>query len=577
MSGQTTPAGRGTTPRKFFNTAGPAQEDIHYTLDPLRRVNYEEIALLMDQRKYFVLHAPRQTGKTTSLLAMTKRINEEEKCHCVYINVEAAQTARNDVASGMRVVMSEFAGAVERFLSRPMPGSISSIIDEVSEYAALSRMLENFCGTLDRPLVLLVDEIDALIGDSLVSILRQFRKSYEKRPSLAPASVILCGVRDIRDYRIHRSDGEIITGGSCFNIKAESLRLGDFSPEEIRELYLQHTAATGQIFEENIYPKVWSLTHGQPWLVNALAHQATFTMPEGRDRTRPITLETVEEAANLLILERATHLDQLADKLGEPRVRRVIAPIVAGENWTMEETPLPDDVQYVIDLGLLRREGDGPRGALVISNGIYREIIPRELTTIMQDNLSSIQDNSFFMQDNPSSMQDNSSSRQEQPWRLGQDGRLDMPKLLRAFQRFFRENSESWLERFDYKEAGFQLLLQAFLQRIVNGGDLIDREYALGRGRVDLLVRWRYPQGAGRADQREQRIVLELKTIRAKSHDPERAFSAGLEQTVRYAERSDAAEAHLIVCDERPGRSWDEKIYERVERRDGKDIRVWGV
>jgi hypothetical protein len=291
-------------------------------------------------------------------------------------------------------------------------------------------MLEEFCKGLDKHLVLFIDEIDSLVGDTLVSVLRQLRDGYAKRPQFAPISVILCGVRDIRDYRIHRSDGEIITGGSCFNVKAESLRLGDFSLDDIRELYLQHTEATGQIFEENIYPEVWKLTHGQPWLVNALARQVTFKMLPGRDRKNPITLDMIEEAADQLIISRATHLDQLADKLREPRVRSVLEAIIAGENWTNE--PAPDDIQYVIDLGLLRKED----GDYVISNGIYREVIPRELSWVTQVNLT---------------------SRPKQPWYVEPSGKLDMKKLLREFQQFFRENSESWLERFDYKEAGFQL------------------------------------------------------------------------------------------------------------------------
>jgi hypothetical protein len=296
---------------------------------------------------------------------------------------------------------------------------------------------------------------------------------------------------------------------------------------------------------------VWELTHGQPWLVNALGNQATFEMPEGRDRSRPITLDMIEEAANQLILARATHLDQLADKLHEPRVQRVIAPMVTGENWSEEgaEKPVPDDLQYVSDLGLIRNDG----GDYIIANGIYREVLPRELSYVMQVSMT---------------------SRPTQSWYVNADGKIDMSKLLREFQQFFRENIESWKEGFDYKEAGFQLLLQAFLQRIVNGGGLIDREYALGSGRVDLLVRWRYPLSS---NPREQRIVLELKTIRANSHDPKSVFSSGLEQTVRYAAQSAADEAHLIICDERPDRGWDEKIYERLERYADRDICIWGV
>ena len=546
-----TGAAKPRIPEKFFNTAGPGIQEDHYMLDPLRRINYDEISLLIDQKRYFVLHAPRQTGKTTSLLAMVKEINDEGRYHCVYVNIESAQTARNDVAQGMTSILTELDGAIEEFLNILFPIDSARTVATKGAHSALSATLQRLCLTLDRPLVLFIDEIDALIGDTLVSVLRQLRLGYAKRPERAPISVILCGVRDVRDYRIHISSGEIITGGSCFNVKAKSLRLGDFSQDEIRELYEQHTAATGQVFEEDIYPKVWELTRGQPWLVNALAYQVTWNMPEGRDRGKSISLDRIEEAANQLILARATHLDQLADKLREPRVQSILEALVAGEMWDVN--PADDDIQYVIDLGLLRRD---ETNALVLSNGIYREIVPRQLTSVLQDKLG---------------------SKFPREWYITENDSLDISKLLSAFQQFFRENSESWLERFDYKEAGFQLLLQAFLQRILNGGGLIDREYALGSGRVDLLVRWRYPKSADRGAQEEQRIVLELKTIRASSRDSKGVFSQGLEQAARYAEQSNATEAHLIVCDERAGRGWDEKIYERLERCGARDVHIWGV
>jgi hypothetical protein len=229
--------------------------------------------------------------------------------------------------------------------------------------------------------------------------------------------------------------------------------------------------------------------------------------------------------------------------------------MIAGELWPSDgDGPQNDEIQYVIDLGLLRR--DGPNGkTLVISNDIYMEIIPRELVFETQYNLV---------------------SHAEQPWYIEPDGHLDISKLLRDFQQFFRENIGSWSNAFDYKEAGFQLLLQAFLQRIVNSGGLIDREYALGRGRVDLLVRWRYPKDKPKREQREQRVVIELKTIR-KNRTPDAVLAEGLRQVSRYADESNADEAHLVICDERPDRSWDEKIYEREEEFGGRTVRVWGV
>ena len=146
------------------------------------------------------------------------------------------------------------------------------------------------------------------------------------------------------------------------------------------------------------------------------------------------------------------------------------------------------------------------------------------------------------------------------------DGSLDMQKLLKAFQQYFRENAEAWIERFDYKEAGPHLLLQAFLQRIVNGGGDIRREYGLGRMRTDLLVTWPYPQGT-------QRIVIELKVARTA---PDKLITEGLAQTAEYMDRSDATEGHLVIFDRRR-RKWADKIFRRTRKHKGHGIIVWGM
>ncbi|MGH9767262.1 MAG: ATP-binding protein, partial [Blastocatellia bacterium] len=394
------------------------------------------------------------------------------------------------------------------------------------------------CQSNPQPLVLMLDEVDALIGDTLISLLRQLRAGYSNRPGAFPQSVILCGVRDVRDYRIHSSKTkEIITGGSAFNIKAESLRLGNFAYEEVVRLYRQHTAETGQIFEDDVFPLAWELTAGQPWLVNALAYQACFAMKEMRDRTKPVTVEVINQAREELILRRDTHLDHLTDKLREDRVRRVIEPLLAGAG-DPKSLP-PDDISYVRDLGLITANGE-----IETANRIYQEVIPRELTWGTQATIA------------------------HQPsWYIAPDGRLDTPKLLTAFQQFFRENSEHWVERFDYKEAGPQLLLQAFLQRIINGGGRIEREYGLGRKRTDLLVIWNYADGA-------QHVVLELKVGSGSS---DALIREGLEQTAGYMDRCGAEEGHLVIFDRSATRTWEEKIFLRTETYQGRSIAVWGM
>jgi hypothetical protein len=283
-------------------------------------------------------------------------------------------------------------------------------------------------------------------------------------------------------------------------------------------------------------------------LVNALGYETCFEMKANRDRQRPIMLEMVEEAKENLILRRETHLDQLADKLKEERVRRVIEPLLAGVEGPRNVSL--DDIDYVRDLGLIA--ADKPAR---IANPIYREVIPRQLTAGTEE-----------------------MTVQETVWYFAPDGRLDMVKLLSAFQQFFREHSEHWVERFDYKEAGPQLLLQAFLQRIVNGGGRIEREYGLEKMRTDLLVIWPLPPSpSGRGVGGEgaiQKIVLELKLLHKSL---EQTLAAGPDQTWAYLDRCGASESHLVIFDRAPGKPWEEKLYARQEIVKGQTITVWGM
>jgi len=311
----------------------------------------------------------------------------------------------------------------------------------------------------------------------------------------------------------------------------------------VKALYAQHTHETGQTFAPEIFPELWEDTHGQPWLVNAIGYELTFEDNQTRDRRVPITFDHYFAARERLIQSRMTHLDQLMDKLKEARVHRVIAPLLMSE--AREPEFREEDLQYVEDLGLIYRKPQ-----VTIANRIYLETLPRELTAATQDGIS-----------------------HSQQWYVTRDHELDMTKLLSAFQQFFRENSESWIERFDYKEAGPQLLLQAFLQRIINGGGRIHREYGLGRRRTDLLLEWPIdPQQAYLGP--IQRIVIELKILH---NSLETTLKKGLEQTTDYAQHCQADEAHLIIFNRRAKVSWDDKIWQRTECVEGRDIQVWGA
>jgi len=525
---------------KFFNTAGPVNQDMHYKIDPLSRWDMDEILSLIDQRKYFVLHAPRQTGKTSSLLALRDYLNAEGNYYCVYANFEAGQMARNDIACGLKTVLGELHDRAESVIGKTLPFTVNDIMAESSAERALNAYLAKLCEFLDKPLMVFIDEIDALVGDTLISVLRQLRSGYDKRPGQFPQSVILCGVRDIKDYRIHRSDDDIITGGSCFNIKAESLTMGNFSEMEMRNLYAEHTKETGQNFDEACFSLIMRFTGGQPWLVNALGYELTFKMKENRDRSIVITSSMVEIAKERLILSRATHLDQLADKLKEERVRRVIEPMLVGTTDDSNE----DDIQYCLDLGLVKRE----RSRVVIANDIYMEVIPRELTQIRQDRFGSVFD----------------------PDWISLDGSLDTETLFTMFQAFWRENSEIWKQDMaGYKEAAPHLTFQAFLQRVANGNGFIGREFAYGTKRADLVLKWKYPDG-------EQRVVIELKMLTERDTYAS-VKSDALVQTSNYAQRCDATESHIVIFDRCGKTDWKDRVFTDTGEHAGISMKIWGM
>ena len=534
---------------RFFNTTGPVKPARHYHIPPLDRLDLAEFRRLVDEERYFVLHAPRQTGKTSVLLALQELLHGEGRYRCVYANVEAAQAMREDVGAATKAILSQMARQARRAGDHYLAKTWSGIFAEHGP-GALGEALSSWAEADEKPLVLLIDEIDALVGDTLVSVLRQLRADHPHRPKRFPQSVVLCGVRDVRDYRIHSSSANtLVAGGSAFNVKAESLRLGDFSRADVCALLGQHAEETGQAFADEALEAVWTQTRGQPWLVNALAYQTCFKGDKAADRTRRIEEADVMDAREALILRRDTHLDQLADKLQEERVRRVVEPLLAGA----DETEFSGrDLEYARDLGLVAH--DKP---LRIANPIYAEVVPRELTWTTQEGLP-----------------------QDVAWYASPSGGLEMDKPFGAFQEFFREHSEHWVERFQYKEAGPQLLLQAFLQRIVNSGGRIEREYGLGRGRTDLLVLWPEGEGAerrgGAAGQgaSTRKYVVECKVLH-KGLD--RTVAEGVEQTAGYMDRCGAEEGHLVVFDRRKGRSWEEKLFREVRTaRSGAEVRVWG-
>ncbi|MBI5487652.1 MAG: ATP-binding protein [Deltaproteobacteria bacterium] len=495
-----------------FNTAGPCDPEMHYMLPPEPRL--PEARGLVAQNGYFVVHAPRQTGKTTTLRALARTLTAEGTYAALHFSCEAGEPAGDDYVAAQRAVLADLRGRaaiefpVELRPPEPWPASTPE--------HALSDGLHAWAARCPRPIALFFDEIDALRGESLRSVLRQLRAGYPDRPRAFPAAVVLCGLRDVRDYKAASGgDPSRLGTSSPFNIKLDSLRLGDFSEAETKVLYAQHTAETGQAFSEQALARAFELTGGQPWLVNALARDVVEKL--GMVPPTTITDEHLEEAKERLILARQTHLDSLVARLHEPRVRRIIEPLLAGT--VLIGDAYDDDFQFVRDLGLV-----APDAPARVANPIYREVIVRALATGIEHQVV-LEPRRFILP----------------------DGRLDLRLLLQEFSAFWIEHGEVLESGIGYHEVAPQLVLMAFLQRVVNGGGYVDREYGVGRGRIDLCVRWPYRDAAGvRTWQRE---AIELKVWAPRKPDP---VERGLAQLDEYLEGLGLDRGTLVIFDRRP-------------------------
>ncbi|MEA5489625.1 AAA family ATPase [Pseudanabaena sp. CCNP1317] len=487
--------------QKWFNTAGPCQVDIHYMLPSTGRL--PELVNLISQRNYFVLHAPRQVGKTTAMISLAKELTASGQYTSVMLSLEVGAVFSHDPELAERAILDEWQDAIRFYLPPELQPS-NGILGESGRQ--IGAFLAAWSQESSRPLAVFLDEIDALSDETLVSVLRQIRSGFPRRPQGFPQSVSLVGMRDVRDYKYASGGSDRLNTSSPFNIKVRSFTLSNFTLEDVRNLYQQHTEATGQIFTTEAVDLAFHLTQGQPWLVNAIAKEIVEYI--AKDPSIPITAELVNQAKEVLIKRQDTHLDSLAERLREDRVRAVIQPILAGQE--LPDVP-QDDIRYVLDLGLCTNEN-----GLAIANPIYQEVLPRVLAYVTTASIGYLQ-----------------------PIWLSEQGEFLPDRLLEAFLLFWRQHGEPLFDSTPYPEIAPHIVLMAFLHRVVNGGGTLEREYAIGSGRMDICLRY------GKTT-----LAMELKVWRDKKPDP---IKEGLKQLDKYLSGLSLDTGWLVIFDRRSG------------------------
>ncbi|MDR2345893.1 MAG: ATP-binding protein, partial [Planctomycetaceae bacterium] len=332
---------------KYFNVAGPCNREKHYMINASNRL--QGVEELIDSEQYFVIHAARQSGKTTYLKNLVQQLNDEGKYYALYCSLERVQNII-EPEKGVPAIVHSLTTYL-RYSKLPHINEFALNAD-TPHTEILFTSLVDYCMLLDKPLVIFFDEADCLSENTLISFLRQLRSGYNDRSTMPFVhSVALVGMRNLRDYKAKiRPDSETLGSASPFNVIKKALTIKNFTKDEIIQLYSQHTAETGQIFNGDAVELVWEQTQGQPWLVNAIACEVIAEILQS-DYTQPITPELVSQAIQNIILERPTHIDSLLERLNEKRVRKIISPMIMGKDINNTKS---DDFLYTRDLGLIR-------------------------------------------------------------------------------------------------------------------------------------------------------------------------------------------------------------------------------
>ncbi|MBK8042163.1 MAG: hypothetical protein IPK21_05585 [Haliscomenobacter sp.] len=217
-------------------------------------------------------------------------------------------------------------------------------------------------------------------------------------------------------------------------------------------------------------------------------------------------------------------------------MRPIVLSIINGEAPDFDD--YNDAVRYCRDLGIIT-----PGNPVQFANPYTGEIITRILNSSFSDGINQ--------------------DLAQTSWYLRPRRRPGYGQTAERLCRVYRRHSESWLERFQYKEAGHQLLLMAFLQRILNGGGRIEREMAIGNGRTDLAVFWQ-----------DQVFPIELKMHHDRWSEPD-----GLQQLARYMDKLGQKQGYLILFEKKTSEElpWETRIRRELHEVDGKEVILLGM
>lgn len=515
-----------TTPR-FFNTSGPVNGKDHYCIPPISRIDTKKIWQLILQKKYFLIRGPKQSGKTSYLLALAQAINQKGQLKCLYFNIESLRGIQENMEESIKSVLFEIASrARDTFNDEYLEEMVSGILQKRGSFHALNELLTQWSKRSDRPIVLLIDEIDTLKGNVLTSFLSQIRAGYDKRPTFFPQSIVFCGTHDVIEKQ--------------FNIKDTTITISYFKRPEMETMLMTYIQKHDLEIEDGVMQKIWDYSNGQPWIISTIAGELFYEMLPYKNMKK-IHVTDITEAIINIIEKKGNHLEFLIDQLRDERVQKCMVPMLMGEG--IAENLREEDVGFIRELGFLKETNP-----LEISNCLYKELLPRVLfnPVLYLINL----DHTDFTTER---------------------GLVDTDKLMKSFQTFFKNHADRLVSLINYGNAGSILIFQALLQKLTEWNMTITRTYAINQNYVVIELHRDYPC--------EQNMLFFIKHFNVKAPEQNRlTMQSIMDDFAMYiAKRPEVkAEFHLIAINLNINFLWEEKLFSVRKEKQGKIMTLWG-
>ncbi len=524
-----------------FNSYGPINTNVHYYA-PRKELIAGAFTQLVGENSaaggnYITVWAPRQTGKTWVMQEILFQLKKDPRFHTLKINLEILKRKKN-------------VGDIIKIIAREIGEGLGKTFNDIDDEDKFQGIFKN--NVLDKPLILILDEFDALAEEginTIVSVFRniyihrrdEFDKTMEQKTYLLHA-VALIGVRSVLGIENEK--------GSPFNVQ-RSVHISNLTYEEVEGMFKWYQKESGQEIEPAVVEKIYKETAGQPGLTCWLGEILTEGVENNpNDTSKPIRSADFENIYRLAIniLPNNNILNIISKARPKPYQDTVI-------NLFKTDKPVKfrfDDkeINYLYMNGVIEPETiTGDDSYVKFASPFVQKRLFNYFSGEIFKEMGQLVD--AFMDVKEVIFPDH----------------MDIPGMLTLYQTYLYKNKD-WLfknapRRSDLRiyEAVFHFNLYAYLDELLRGKKVrIFPEFPTGNGKIDLLLQYN-----------NMTYGIELKSFMDRS-----GYRVALEQAAQYGNRLGLREIYLVSFIENIDDA-NKKKYETPFQDPGSGITVYPV